>query len=120
MRVIIGKAGKSRVLQCQMERIGLDKTLMIDSVGLNVIAHLAKFYTSVNTFFDAISTLEELENDKELLAEIDYVVLSLNALFNDTDVLLKWEQRLGKRFIATIQENQVDPVLMFDLTLPDE
>lgn len=119
MRVILGKSGKSRVLESQMKQLNRDRTLMIDSVGLNVIAHLAVYNVPVNSFTETIVALSELEKDTDLLEKIDFIVLSLNAFINDSETFLNWERRLGKNFILTIQENDVDRVLMFDMSLPD-
>ncbi|WP_010499955.1 hypothetical protein [Paenibacillus elgii] len=92
---------------------------MIDLVGLNVIAHMADYNVPVNSFTETISALYELEKDLELLKEIDNIVLSLNAFINDAETFLNWERRLEKNFIITIQEYDVDRVLMFDMMLPD-
>lgn len=43
MRVILGKQGKSRVLESQMKQLEREKILMIDLVGLHVIAHNAAY-----------------------------------------------------------------------------
>lgn len=119
MRVILGNVGKSRVLESQMKQLNRDRTLMIDSVGLNAIAHLAAYNVPVNSFTETIVALSELEKDTDLLKKIDCIVLSLNAFINDSETFLNWERRLEKNFVITIQEKDVDRVLMFDMSLPD-
>lgn len=119
MRVILGKQGKSRILETQMKQLNREKILMIDAVGLHTISHNAAYTIQVNSFQEIIAALSELEKDKEILNKIDYVVLSLNSFINDSDKFLNWKRRLGKRFIITIQENEVEKVLVFDMSLPE-
>jgi hypothetical protein len=118
MRVILGKAGKSRVLDQQLKQLNQDRILMIDSVHVHGIANGVRTIR-VKTWVDLIKALEQLEKETELLKVIDVVVLELNTGIENTDVLLEWEKRLNKKFIVTIQDNEVDHVMVFDMSLPE-
>lgn len=120
MRVILGKAGKSKVLETLMKKMNADRTLLIDSVGVVALRQHSKFYTEIKSFAEIVSMFGDLENKYEFFNAIDDVVLEINCSIEESDILLKWEQRLNKRFTVTVQDNSAGRNLVFDMTLPDE
>ncbi|MNW70396.1 hypothetical protein D3C74_496940 [compost metagenome] len=60
-------------------------------------------------------------NDFERIEEfkdIKFIILELNTKIEDADTLLMWEQKLDKKFIVTIQDNETDRILTVDMHLP--
>jgi|GEM_PF-3625389 len=119
MRVVLGKAGKSRVLEDQMKQLKSERTLLIDAVGVKALSQLAGYTIETKSFAELIATFEHLEKDNDLIGKIENIVLELNTGIEDTSVLLKWEQRLNKRFFVTVQDNEMDRIMLFDMTLPE-
>ncbi|OME55447.1 hypothetical protein BSK59_13295 [Paenibacillus odorifer] len=117
MRAIIGKVGKSRVLESEMKRLNKEEVLLVDTVGVHAISSLALWQVNPKSYTELIALFEKFESIEEF-KDIKYVVLELNTRIEEVDVLLNWERKLKRNFIVTIQDNETDRTLMVDMTLP--
>lgn len=117
MRTIIGKVGKSRVLEKEMARFKKEESLLIDMVGVHSIRSLASYLVVPNSFAELIATFEELERDSHW-AKIKNVILELNTRIEDISIFLEWEERLKKQFVLTVQDDETDKILVVDMSLP--
>jgi len=119
MRVILGEKGKKLTLEDQLKQMDLAKTIIINGYEVNSENHDNAFHIKIKSYAELIATFEHLEKDIEFMSGIQNVILDLRIHFQDTDVLLKWEDRLNKKFIVTVQNNELDKVMVFDMSLPD-
>ncbi|OBZ10880.1 hypothetical protein [Bacillus sp. FJAT-26390] len=115
MRVVLGKVGKSRVLDEMMQKLNKNTTAYIDSVGVAALARNAEYIAFAN---DQEYVLKLLEHYKDI-DEIENVVLELNTTMEFSNALLNLEKRIKKNFIVTVQDNSVKDILVFDMFLPE-
>lgn len=117
MRAIIGKAGKSRVLHNEMSRYKKEEVLVIDAVGVAGFQSLDVPTLRPKSYGELISIFNELEQNQEF-EHIKHIYLELNTRIEKVDMLLNWEKKLSRSFTVTIQDNEMDRILMVDMSLP--
>lgn len=113
MKIIEGKAGKSLLIQ-NIIKDKKDSFLIIDGVGINFLEGTR--IIDVKTIEDVEEILNEiLSGGENFPEEIEFIILELNASSKVKSVFKKWEQRLNKGLILTIQNNDIEENIVYDI-----
>ncbi|WP_010501186.1 hypothetical protein [Paenibacillus elgii] len=100
-----------------MKAYSKEKVLLIDLVGVPALQSHTAWTTSVETCQDVVALLIEIEQN-ENFNEVEIIALEFNAKIEVARYYLSWEKRLGKKFVITIQDDGVDDLFVFEMTMP--
>lgn len=117
MRTIIGRAGKSKLLELEMKSINKEEILLVDMIGVLALHELAAYLVQPNSYPEMIEVFSHLEKNEEFEG-VKYIALEINTKIEEVDFLLKWERRLKRKFLVTVQDNDIERVMVIEMSLP--